>query len=120
MSSLWALCGLSCGHLNASVGACRKLGLQLASLVCFLRDGQGQPLIKLGTKQAYSHGCAHQCCEQQRTINCPVVECVDGGAGRLLENVRTYRKMLSKCLCSIEAERESQPALHVLSGPTTV
>lgn len=40
------------------------------------------------------------------------------GAGRQLENVRMYRKMSSKCLCSLEAERE--PVLHMFSGPTTV
>lgn len=46
------------------------------------------------------------------------------GAGRQLENVRMCRKMSSKCLCSLEAEREREseraPALHVFSGPTTV
>lgn len=45
--------------------------------------------------------------EEQRTMNCPVVECA-GGAGRQLENVRVYRKMSSKCLCLLEAERERE------------
>lgn len=42
------------------------------------------------------------------------------GAGRQLENIRMCRKMSSKYLCSLEAEREREPALHVFSGPTTV
>lgn len=58
--------------------------------------------------------------EQRRTINCHVVECVDGGR-EVVEKCKNVQENVKQVLVFIRSwERASEPALHVSSGPTTV